>query len=261
MKPSLIAVTLSLGLLSCAEDPSGKAPVPVTISVTAQADSREFVRDDGWQLHIDQARLLVGPLYLRAPKREAQSSLQRLFFPKAWAHGTHAQTLREGQVIGELLEQTAVDALNDSASVLDTILVEAERLDRLSVVLDEPRDPSQAKQTRGYHAWIEGSAKLGEKEVPFACGLTIAGDADERPENLEARRRVDQIGVQGAPQLNGPAKLTLAVDVRRWLEFVDFSSMEAQANPCEDPQSPMLSQWYLGIRRPEAFAATLEKGK
>jgi len=243
----------------CAEEASGLAQVPVSLAVQSHESASDFRREDGWMVHLDEARLLLGPIYLRAPKRTATSRVWRWLIPHALAHGGHAQTLTEGQVIGEYLEQVAVDALRSKPTELTTIQSEAQHLDRLSIILDEPRDTQAAKLTHGHHAWVVGRATNGTKVVDFACGLDIQGDLDEAPENLEARRRVDQILLPGNPALNGPADLTVTLEVERWFDLVDFEMMADGQNPCEQASSRMFGQLYLGLRRPEAFSAQLAR--
>ncbi len=243
---------------ACAEEASGLAPVPVSLAIRSHENAGDFRRDDGWMVHLDEARVLLGPIYLRAPKRNITSQVWQWLMPHALAHGGHAQTLTEGQVIGEYLEQVAVDALHSKPTELGTIQTEAQRLDRLSIMLDEPRNTQAAKQTQGHHAWIVGRATNGTKMVEFSCGLDIKGDSDDAPENLEARRRIDQVLLPGQPALNGPAELTITLELERWFDLVDFETLVEGQNPCGQASSTMLGQWYLGVRRPEAFSAELE---
>jgi hypothetical protein len=209
---------------------------------------------------LSAAKVVLGPLYVRAPRRAPRSMLQRLLLPIAAAHPGHAQTLTEGQVVGEFLEQVVVDALGQDTGAEVNVVAQLGRIERLSVVIDAPRNEQVRRQLGQNHAIVEGVASKGGAEIPFTCGLKIEGDADEAPENLEARRRVDQVMLGDVQTLRQDSRLALLVHVERWLELVDFDSFEPGVNPCGG-DGRFEQQWYLGLRRPEAFSVELHGGE
>lgn len=217
------------------------------------AATRDFTGTDGWSVHLDEARVMLGPIYLRAPKR---SVAWQWLLPRAHAH---AQTLQDTDVVGEYLGEVAYDALGGPLMVGG--FESADGLsDALSVVLAAPRTPDAQAQLRGSRAFVRGFATRGAQRIDFACGLRIDGAVAELPQNLEARRRVDRVPVEPAAKLDAGARLTLFVDVQRWLELVRFDDLTPGADACASPSAPFLAQWYLGIRRPEAFRAEIAAG-
>jgi len=247
----------ALTVLSCGASDTSGLPVSVDMRVEpiVQGDHSltDFVLDSGWSVHLDEARVVLGPVYLRAPRRTAMS-FWRALLPRVHAHSGHAQTLTEGQVLGEFLRPVAIDALSEEPIRLGSVAVEAGRLERLSVVLSPAGSRGDA---HGQTAFIRGWADRDAERVEFECGLAIEQDTDETPENLEARRRIDQITLHHAPQVREGDTLVLEIHPWRWLERVDFDALVGLNDPCPSAQSAFVLQWYLGIRRPEAFGATL----
>lgn len=246
-----------LWLAGCGTLDTAGAPVSVDIQVATGHDDEgspsEFVVDTGWHVHLEKAEVVLGPIYLRAP-RQKPMSLWRALLPVAHAHPDHAQTLTEGQVLGEFLQPKLFDALSRTPVVLGAVTMQAGRLDRLSVVL---AGPGKSAAAQGHTAYVRGWAEREGDRVEFDCGLRIEGDSDEAPENLEARRRVDQILIEHTPVVRDGDALVLEVHPHRWFERVDFAALVGRDDPCPTPQSEFGLQWYLGIRRPEAFGAKL----
>lgn len=211
----------------------------------------DYTRADGWNVHLDQASVQLGSVYLRAPKRRPIASWWRALVSQAHAHSGHAQTLTEGQVIGEHLEPIEVDALSPALVKGGAFLSEDTQLDRLSVALGRGLGSDTPIAT------VRGYAERERARVDFACALRIDQDPDESPENLEERRRVDQIRLASTPRVSEGAELRILVHSWRWLERVDFDALIGDEDPCSSPRSTFISQWYLGIRRPEAFSAEL----
>lgn len=212
----------------------------------------DYTRSDGWHLQLDEATLQLGSVYLRAPKRRAVTAWWNPILSVAHAHPGHAQTLTEGQVIGEHLVPILLDALSPAPVEVGTFLSEDTDVDRLSVVL------GRSVASTAPVATLRGRAVRGGTRVDFSCALDIAQRPDEPLKNLEERRRVDQIYLMDTTRVTEGAKLRIQVHVWRWLEHVDFDAWIGRENPCAGLQSAFFGQWYLGIRRPEAFSAELD---
>jgi hypothetical protein len=246
-------------LASC--DPVGRPRVPVEVAVQGGAPSE--LAAGGGTLHLERAELGLGALYLRAPKDlETVSALGRLrafVIGTARAHGPgHAQTLREGQVLGELIAPQVLDALDPMPVALGEALVEDLPVERVSVTLEEAR--SDGALTRGAHARVAGFYERDGQRTPFDCTLIIAGDADDTPENLVERRRVDQIRLDAPRRPRAGASYVLGLAVERWLELVDWDEVLADDVRCA-PGSPFMAAFYLGLRRPEAFSIRFVNGE
>lgn len=234
---------------ACAEDTPGRR-VQGTLSFVSAVDAHAMSLANGWTVQLDEAVVLVGPLYLRPPKRSL-SALSVL--PKAHAH---AQTLVDGEVMGEYLSQLPFDLFGPELFA-EGLASEAGVLDRLSIVLDAPRAPDAQARAHGYHAFMRGVASRGADRVAFQCGMRIDAMAQEMPKNLEARRRIDNVDVNAALPMDDGAHLRVALHPERWFDFVGFQDFLGLDNPCAQEGSAFALQWYLGLRRPEAFSAEL----
>jgi hypothetical protein len=249
---------LLLALLACGQEdtPGRRAEGQLSFATSMlEPAARAIAVPNGWTVQLDEAVLLLGPVYLRPPKR-ADMSLFSVLFSRAYAHETHGQTLADGEVMGEYLGQIAYDALGGEVLVGSFVGVVGP-LDRLSLILDAPRSPEGAARTHGHQAFVRGKATRGIDQVTFACGLRIEAMADAMPKNLEARRRIDRIAVAAPVPLDEGATLRVRVHPERWFDFVSFDDLIGVQDVCPDASSPFALQWYLGLRRPDSFSAEL----
>lgn len=223
-----------------AEDTPGQRIEGTLSYASATPGQRSWTRADGWTVALDEAMVQLGPIYLRPPKR----TFAALTLPRAHAH---APTLVDGEVMGESLTQRGFDVLG-AESPPDLLASESGTLDRISVALD-------ATDARGYQAFMRGVASRGEQRIAFSCGMRIEAMAQETPKNLEARRRVDNIAIRA--ELAAGAHLRVLLHPERWFDFVSLPDFVGPENPCARDGSAFALQWYLGLRRPEAFSAEL----
>jgi hypothetical protein len=251
MKRSLLLVLMSVATACGAEDTPGRRVEGTLSFATANSVTRSWALANGWTLKLEEAVVLLGPLYLRPPKRE-QSAL-RVLLPRARAH---SQTFLDGDVMGEYLAQLPFDVLGPELPA-GLLVSEAGPLDRLSVVLDAPQAPDAQARAHGYHAYARGEATRGAERVSFACGMRIDAAAQDMPKNLEARRRVDNVKVASALPMDEGSHLRVWLHPERWFDFVHFDDFRGLDNPCAQEGSAFALQWYLGLRRPEAFSAEL----
>ncbi|MET0285474.1 MAG: hypothetical protein ABW352_13420 [Polyangiales bacterium] len=245
----LLSLVMVLVCACGSEDTPGRR-VEASLHI-AGAATRSWTLASGWTVTLDEALVLVGPLYLRPPKRTTWSRLSLV--PRAHAHG---QTLVDGEVMGEYLSQIPFDVLGPELSA-GVLASEAGPVDRLSIMLDVPRGAEARARGQGYHAYMRGHATRGADRVPFACGMRIDASSQETPTNLEARRRIDNVSVESSFPVEDGAQLRLWVHPERWFDFVSFDDHRGLDNPCARDGSAFAQQWYLGLRRPEAFSAEL----
>ena len=257
MRGSIVVLLFATSVACGPEDTEGRRVEGALTFATAsvQGEARTFSTPSGWRVELEEAVVLLGPLYLRPPQREG-TSLRSLFLPGARAHGLHAQTLADGEVVGEYLSQVAFDVLGAELQA-GIIASEAGPIDRISLMLDGPRTAENAARARGQQAFVRGRATRDGAQVAFACGLRIEAMAQEMPKNLEARRRVDRIAVGASRYMDEGANLRVSVHPERWFDFVSFEDLVGLDNACPDEGSSFALQWYLGLRRPEAFSAEL----
>jgi hypothetical protein len=255
MKRTMLCLLLTLAVACGPEDTAGRSVEGQLTFVTSvgEQDVRTFLLPTGWHVTLEEAVVLLGPLYLRPPKRSNAVVIGSWLWPRAHAHGL---TLTDGEVVGEYLDQVVYDVLG-AELVAGPVASEAGPVDRVSLMIDSPRDPANAARTHGYNAYMRGRATRGSDQVAFACGLRIEATAQEMPKNLEARRRVDRIAVAASRPMDDGANLRVSIHPGRWFDFMTFEDFVGLDNACPEEGSAFALQWYLGMRRPEAFSAEL----
>lgn len=101
-----------------------------------------------WRVELDEARVLVGPVYLHAPPSTPLLAHLRAFFVST-AHAHAGDDNLDGvRVLGEVLDPLAFDALDDAGTSFGPMLAEASTLDRVVLVLDEPRGSTRSRPVR-----------------------------------------------------------------------------------------------------------------
>lgn len=253
MKRLLSAVGLGLALtcFSVAACTS-TAGVPVEAQLTlASLSDGSATTVSGWSVALDEAVILVGPIYVYASEGSAMASLKSALTPVARAHGGF-DPLAGRLVRAEYLEQFAFDALAATPVSLGPISGLLGPVDSASLVLDEPRGANASSDgaTRGHHAWVRGRATREDVTVSFEGGLDLSDEG--------LTRRVDGIVVSGAPIDEG-AEVRLGVDPSRWLAEADFASLVAGGGTIT-PETQPYRAWRLGLRSSLAYQVTVMEG-
>lgn len=240
--PSLGAVALALlGVASCVSTAGVPVGVRLAIEPTGAGAS---TTPTGWRVVLEEARVLLGPLYAYAPEHDAMAWLAPLGASRARAHGGF-DPLGGRLVRFEHLDQIAFDALGGR---VDVAIARGLRgaVDEVSVVLDAPRGANAALDgpTRGHHLSVRGVATRGGERVDFEGGLDL--------EEAGIVRRVDGIGVEGPP-LDEGSTLLLRVDPARWFAEADFTGLASPVvlTPSLQPHRA----WRLGARSSGAYSA------
>lgn len=202
-----------------------------------------------------EARLsaFVGPVYLHAPPSTPLLAHLRAFFVST-AHAHAGDDNLDGvRVLGEVLDPLAFDALDDAGTSFGPMLAEASTLDRVVLVLDEPRGEHAIPTgpTHGHHAWVSGRAVRGDDEVRFSAGLDVIDD--------RIARRVEGVRFASPPTLVEGARVVVRSRPGRWLSRVDFDALLEADHEGEVPAPSQLHHaWYLALRDPSSWELALE---
>ncbi|MFN9811999.1 MAG: hypothetical protein ACK6CU_20460 [Deltaproteobacteria bacterium] len=214
-----------------------------------------FTTASGWDVVLDEARLVAGSLYVYAPAGDTQASLTPLGLGPsvAFAHGGH-DPFGSRRVRMEWLGPAVLDLLADDTAALGTMdgsvgpATDATlAFEALRGALASPESP-----TRGHHAWIAGTASRlldGETEsIAFEGGLDfeIAGT-----ENL-----IEAISSEAEVETDG--HWALGIDLPRWLDQARFERLPGAEMRAVSPGSQAAVAWELGLRDPATFALTYQ---
>jgi len=206
-----------------------------------------------WRVELDEARVLVGPVYLHAPPSTPLLAHLRSFFVST-AHAHAGDDNLDGvRVLGEVLDPLAFDALDDAGTSFGPMLAEASTLDRVVLVLDEPRGEHAIPTgpTHGHHAWVSGRAVRGDDEVRFSAGLDVIDD--------RIARRVEGVRFASPPTLVEGARVVVRSRPGRWLSRVDFDALlQADHEGEVTAPSQLHHAWYLALRDPSSWELALE---
>ncbi|MBX3247805.1 MAG: hypothetical protein KF901_11550 [Myxococcales bacterium] len=248
-----IACLLCLGL-ACESGGSGARLVEVELVAEPRGiDVRHSVVGE-WEVELEEASVLVGPIYLLAPPATPlMAHLRSLFVSTARAHAGD-DNLDGIRVIGELLDPVPVNALMDAPIPLGLTLAEGVELDRIVLVLDTPRGAHAAPDspTRGHHAFVRGVATRGDRTLRFSAGLDLPND--------RIARRIEGLRFPSPVVLDDGSRVVVRPSPNEWLRRVDFDALAdalvdlpADEEAYIEAPSQLHNAWYLGLRNPSSW--------
>jgi len=217
-----------------------------------------FTNSRGWTVTLSKAYVALGPVYFYSSPPQTALLERLLGNGTARACPAHAQ-FDKGAVLGEVLEQYAVDLL--SGEVLDTGLRYgvAGTARMFEVHLHPPGEvaPGSTASTfeplNGHSIWVAGTATKDGSTVEFEGGLTIPDEGTLRivmsiPTELELRDTADH-----------PGRAVVKVHLDAWFYNVDFGSLTELAGSGryvigEDTQAYQALQ--VGLRSRTSYSAT-----
>lgn len=253
-----IVLTLLLGL-ACETGGSGARLVEVELVAEPRGIDVRHTDVGEWELELQEASVLVGPIYLLAPPATPlMAHLRSLFVSTAHAHAGD-DNLDGIRVIGELLDPVPMNALMDAPIPLGFTLAEGAELDRVVLVLDTPRGAHAAADspTRGHHAWVRGVATRGDRELRFAAGLDLPND--------RIARRVEGLRFSTLPVLDDGSRIVVRPSPDQWLSRVDFDALAEELAELPEGEEALIAApsqlhnaWYLGLRSPTSWETAVE---
>jgi hypothetical protein len=234
-------------------------------SAPAERAPIRFQTQTGWNVTLDQACVVVGPIYLyenagALAARPTRSLPRRLYdalvpsglydalVPSAHAHAGDDHFFG-GEVRGEWVGQVALDLAQTPAAPLGRLEGIAGVARSVSVGLHPPREAAigAVPCLRGHQAYVVGAAEKDGVVVPFEGGLDIEDDGQKRTVN----------GVPAEVELDDDLALALVVDPRAWFQQASFDGLEEvtpEGRHLLTPDSTAYIAWDMGARGPAAFA-------
>lgn len=235
---AILALLLPFVPIPACSAGTGEPIIPVELALQGR-NVATISTGAGWTVQLDEARIVLGPIYAFAPRDEL---VTWRWAPVAFAHGGF-DALDGRKVKLELLEQRVVDVLDAAPQVIPTLAEEGESTE-LQVRVEPPTD-ANAPATNGFDAWVKGVATRDDEVVPFEGGLSLGTDP--------ILRRIQGIDLSG--RFVEGSRLTIEVDATTWLDGVDFSRVDETI----DADGQAHAAWRIGARSPFAFHASLNE--
>jgi hypothetical protein len=250
MRNILLAVST---LIAGACDAAAGREVRVSMALAAEhrAGGRpdHFVTATGWDVTLDEAVMVLGPIYL-FENPPPTASLLPWWRPDGWLVRTaraHAgdQHFSGGAVLAEYVGQLAFDVRRGEPVALGQYTATAGWARSFSVVLDPPR-PVREETTHGHQAWVRGHATKDGMTVPFEGGLDI-------PDAGRMRR------VEGLPLdalLEDGGIFTLVVHPDAWFDMADFGKLPIESGDAARSltrETQPGAAWFNAARGANAF--------
>ncbi|MGB8332064.1 MAG: hypothetical protein WCE62_18200 [Polyangiales bacterium] len=225
--------------------------VTVEVALEAPGSPGSFTTTTGWEVHLEEARIAIGPLFAFAPRFEGGvvAALRSFLMPKAHAHGG-TDPLNGRRVRAEWLPQVPFDALATDPLVLGTIEAESGAVDAVTVTLNPP-DPGNATTMHDHHFWVRGEATKDGATIRFEGGLDIPDEG--------LSRRVENIPIDAS--LDEGGRWTVTVRASEWFQDAQFDRLtqqNAEGVFLITPESQVRSAWLLGARSMRAYAARFD---
>jgi hypothetical protein len=233
------ALALTLAAPSCNSGTGGRL-VPIELRLVGDSSAARFTTTLGFEVALDEAELLVGPLYAFAPADEPIAR-SHAALSVAHAHGG-LDPLDGRKVRAELLDRVLVDALSDEPIPFET-LAEEGAIDELRVGLEA--EPSRLD---GHLARVVGTATRDGVAHAFEAFVDVGASPNER-----------RVLVPFVADLTEGTVVELRLDPRAWLDGVAFDRLGACETPCDFPDgSQAAASAALGVRSVRAYAPRLD---
>ncbi|MCB9602747.1 MAG: hypothetical protein H6722_11245 [Sandaracinus sp.] len=236
----LLSFLLPLFPLACSSGTGGRL-VSIRMRLSGDASATRFTTSLGYEIALDEAELVLGPIYAFAPADELVT--HRWWRSVAYAHGG-LDPLDGRKVRAELLERVVVDALSDEALVFDAAAEEG-AIDELRLGLE-----SDGAVLDGHVAHVVGTATRDGVTSAFDAWLDVGATDTER-----------RVLVPFVAELHEASVLGVRVDARAWLDGVAFDRLGECATPCPFPTAsqPALAA-ALGVRSARGYQPSIESG-
>lgn len=230
------ALAFTLVSFACTSGTGGRL-VPIEMRFTGDPSASTFTTALGFEVTLEEAELVLGPIYAFAP---ADEPIAFRFVSIAHAHGG-LDPLDGRKVRAELLERVRIDALSAEPRVFEAI-AEAGVVDELRIGL-EP----DASLLEGRLARVVGTATRDGVTRAFEAFVDVGSSATER-----------RVLMPFAAELREDTAIELTLDPRAWLDGVAFDRLGSCESRCDFPSgSQAASAAALGIRSARAYGPRL----
>ena len=255
----MVTKNQAFGLLLCSlaaacDVGAGGRPIVFQVAVAPAAELDLFTTGEGWDVHLAEACVGLGPIYIWAAPSHlgaAAATLRSWALGTAWAHVGDSH-FNGGAVRAEFLNPFVVHPLRTDAVGVGLAQGLEGPVGSFSLLLPVV-GPNLADATclRGHSAYVVGLAVKGETSVPFEGGLDI--------ENIGTNRRIDGLPLNAV--LTDNVQLRLASHPKVWLDQVAFEKLpgpSASGRFVITPETQAHRAWFIGLRAAGSFTAVVQ---
>jgi hypothetical protein len=223
-----LGAALAVALTACGAGTAGES-IQFDVAVLSEADGESvssFTTRAGWNVELDRAEVILGPIHLHGGGLRASRwppILDWLGPSKAYAHPADA-TFDGGPPLGDVIDQHVVDLLSQGTIPLARVYGLAGQVETFEVQIHPSGystvgSKAHRMASMGDHAFVlEGTASKNGEERQFVAAGNLG---DEEPERTITSIETD-IWLVDHTERAGP--LVLHVDVAAWFRFVDFAA-------------------------------------
>ncbi len=231
---------------------------PASAELALEGGGGRFTTATGWDVVLDEARLVIDGLHVFAPAGDASAALERVLWlgpSVALAHGGHDDFGGRATRI-EWLGPALLDLLGEGPTPLGPMSGSVGATDGATLAFGPlPADLATASgPTHGHHAFLRGTASRevdGAPEVVrFEGGLDFTVGGTEHL--IEAIAMTDRVEPEG--------RFTLSFELSRWLDQARFERLAAGDPALITPSAQVGIAWDLGLRDPMGIHLTYERG-
>ncbi len=252
----LLALPLFVSLTACGAQTAGhrvsyKAAFAGAVS---KGTIQEFTNKHGWKIQLQEAKLLVGPLYFYSGEPRASLWQQWFGVNAAAACPTHAQ-FDNGQVLGEVQNQIVVDLLSPTPTPLGTIEGIEGHMQSMELHLHPPGTLEQSNvedlptKLQGATLYMSGRASNDTEGVPFKVSFVIPDTGTMRIiESISSNVKLEEDSVQ-------KGSLVLQVYLDKWFTNVNFATVGQQNRSGETMLDASNLALLQGVRSRYAYGA------
>jgi hypothetical protein len=233
---------------------------PATGELFLLPTSGTFTTATGWDVVLDEARLVAGSLCVYAPDGDTMASLSPLG-PGPWGLGPSVALAHSGhdpfgsrRVRMEWLGPSALDLLATEPTVLGAMDGSVGPTTDTTLAFDglQGQLASTSGPSHGHHAWIAGTAS----RVVSGTTETIAFEGGLDVEIGGTEHLIEAIASDATVATDG--RWSLAVDLWRWLDQAHFERLPEAETRSVTPTTQVGIAWELGLRDPASLTLTYQ---
>lgn len=256
----VVALAVTLGLSACGDTVGNEVSFRFAVSTATESGKAPgvFTTTTGWDVTLDEAIVAIGPVYLHENSphlasgatsrfRNGLGRLASLLVRPAYAHAGDDH-FEGGAVLGEWLEQHAIDLTAPGLHVLGESVGDEATVRAYTVQLDPPRAPivRNGDPTRGFPVYVSGEAVKDGVTVRFRGGLTLTSE----------RRRVEGLATEITLAEGGT--FVLELHPRAWFDAAHFERLPESTDPdgyrTITTDNQVHAAWMIGARSTRAFS-------
>lgn len=236
---SPLLVPLLLLMSACASDTEGER-VSFQLMATASGDDAPFATASGWTIDIQQAEVVLGPVFLFDAEPIARAPWSSWLVSEAHAH----VPTQAGAVLGEVIDQVRIDLLAASPALLADVYGQAGVARSIEVQLFRAGEVSTA--ATGDTVVLAGQAQREGITIPFEFRWSPDAGAPLSITNIAASLDLNSSGAPVQLSLD-LASVFYNVDLTATESMTDVMVIETGSEAGQAIASGLASRWSWSV--------------